>query len=239
MKRRRRPWRRDRRGRSGFTLIETLIATLLMAIILGALATLTAQWLPNWNRGFARLQRTELSGRGLERIVADLAAAQFIPAYGDAKGGPLFDGGELSVTFVRSSLGPNARPGLEIVRIAETADARGLAVVRMRAPFAPVAPDASLDRLAFADPTVLMRTPYRLSFAYAGADRVWRDGWRGQTELPRQVRLTVRDAASSRALAISTVATLHVNAPAESVRLKNTATPATKNAQDSGGGFKP
>lgn len=33
--------------RSGFTLIEALVATLLMSIILTALATVTAQWLPN------------------------------------------------------------------------------------------------------------------------------------------------------------------------------------------------
>jgi general secretion pathway protein J len=230
---------RDRRGCSGFTLIETLIATLLMAIILGALATITAQWLPNWNRGFARLQRAELSGRGLERIVADLAAAQFIPAFGDAKSGPLFDGGELSVTFVRSSLGPNARPGLEIVRIAEAADVRGLAVVRMRAPFAPLLPGASLDGLAFADPIALMRAPYRLTFAYAGADRVWRDSWRGGSDLPRLIRLTIRDAASSRTLALSTIATVHVNAPAEGVLQKNAATPATKNPQNRGDGLKP
>jgi general secretion pathway protein J len=234
-----REWRpRRQRSLSGFTLIETLIATLLMAIILGTLATLTAQWLPNWNRGLARLQRAELSGRGLERVVADLAAAQFIPARGDAKGGPLFDGGELSVTFVRSSLGPNARPGLEIVRIAEAADVRGRALVRMQVPFAPLAADASLDRLAFAEPTVLMRAPYRLTFAYAGTDRVWRDTWRGQAQLPRQIRLTVRDAATSRALTISTAATVHVNASAESVTAKN-ATPATKGAQDRGDGLKP
>jgi general secretion pathway protein J len=239
MNRRRRLPPHEGRGCSGFTLIETLIATLLMAIILGALATITAQWLPNWNRGFARLQRAELSGRGLERIVADLAAARFIPAFGDAKSGPLFDGGELSVTFVRSSLGPNARPGLEIVRIAEAADARGLAVVRMRAPFAPLLPGANLDLLAFTDPIVLMRAPYRLTFAYAGTDRVWRDSWRGGSELPRLIRLTIRDAASSRTLALSTITTVHVNAPAESVLLKNAATPATKNAQDRGDGHKP
>lgn len=230
---------RDRRGCSGFTLIETLIATLLMAIILGALATITAQWLPNWNRGFARLQRAELSGRGLERIVADLAAAQFIPAFGDAKSGPLFDGGELSITFVRSSLGPNARPGLEIVRIAEAADARGLAVVRVRAPFVPLLPGASLDGIAFADPIVLMRAPYRLTFAYAGADRVWRDSWRGGSELPTLIRLTIRDAASSRTLALSTITTVHVNAPAEGVLQKTAATPATKSPQNRGDGLKP
>ncbi len=36
------------------------VATLLMAMILGTLTTVTAQWLPNWNRRFARVQRTEL-----------------------------------------------------------------------------------------------------------------------------------------------------------------------------------
>ena len=41
-------------GECGFTLIETLAALALTGLVLSALATLTAQWLPNWNRGFAR-----------------------------------------------------------------------------------------------------------------------------------------------------------------------------------------
>src|SRR5438067_1558613 len=36
---------------AGFTLIETLIAMALMSAILAALSIVTAQWLPNWNRG--------------------------------------------------------------------------------------------------------------------------------------------------------------------------------------------
>ena len=59
---------------AGFTLIEMLVAMVLMVGILAALATVTAQWLPNWNRGFAHVQRTELFGRGIERLVADLSA---------------------------------------------------------------------------------------------------------------------------------------------------------------------
>src|ERR1700694_5384699 len=106
MKRRR---SRKRTSIAGFTLIETLIATALMVAILAALATVTAQWLPNWNRGFARVQRTELAAIGLERVVADLAAAEFVPPHGETRG-PLFEGAALSVTFVRSALGPNTRP---------------------------------------------------------------------------------------------------------------------------------
>jgi general secretion pathway protein J len=213
-------WTRCKRSRvAGFTLIEALIATVLMVAILAALATITAQWLPNWNRGLARVQRMELNGIGLERIVADLAAAQFIPSHSEAKG-PLFDGTELSVTFVRSALGPNARQGLEIVQIGETADARGLAVVRATAPFAPVAP-GSFILPQFANPVVLMRAPYRISFAYAGADRAWHKGWHDLPNLPRAVRVQVRDGRNEQILALSTATMVHVNVAAECASANN------------------
>ncbi|HLN09771.1 MAG TPA: hypothetical protein VK281_12565, partial [Xanthobacteraceae bacterium] len=169
----------------------------------------------------ARVQRTELAGIGLERVVADLAAAEFVTANADAKG-PLFEGAELAVSFVRSAIGPNARPGLEIVRIAETADARGLALVRMRTPFAPLALDRRLDSLPFSDLVVLLRAPYRMSFSYAGTDRVWSDTWRN-TRLPTAVRVTLRDAATAEPLAISTATLIHINLAAQCVKPQNAA----------------
>ena len=72
--------RSKRQSVAGFTLLEALISTALMAAILGAMATVTAQWLPNWNRGLAAISRNELLALGLERLVADLAAAEFDPA---------------------------------------------------------------------------------------------------------------------------------------------------------------
>ena len=36
---------------------------------------------------------------------------------------PLFEGRELSVTFIRTAVGPNTRPGLEIIRLIEKSDA--------------------------------------------------------------------------------------------------------------------
>src|SRR4051794_16293478 len=105
----------------GFTLIETLVALALMGLVLSAVASLTAQWLPNWNRGLERIQRGELIGIGLQRIGADLAAAEYVSPNRDTRK-PLFDGSELSVTFVRTALGPNAGPGLDVVRIGETSD---------------------------------------------------------------------------------------------------------------------
>ena len=208
--------RRARRCRSrnaGFTLVEALVATLLMAFILGALATVTGQWLPNWDRGLLRAQRVELFAAGLERLVGDLAAAEIVAA-GGANDVPLFDGAELSVTLVRTTLGPNTANGLEVVRVAETSDARGPALVRMTAPFVPMAAGArDADQLHFSNPVVVIRAPYRVSFSYAGADGVWRDTWRGAKQLPRAVRVSVRDAATSRTLALSTSTFVHAEVP--------------------------
>ena len=212
--------RRAPAGEAGFTLVEVLLATLLMTVILAALATVTAQWLPNWNRGMARVQRAERLAMGLDRIVADLSVAETIPVNGDAKT-PLFEGSELAVTFLRTAVGPNARPGLEIIRLIEKADSQGLAMVRERAPFTPMPSDA---QIRFADQVVLIRAPLRVSFSYAGPDQVWQPDWRGKRQLPDMVRVTVRDSATGQVLAVSRAAAVHVNAPAECVRAKNPAT---------------
>jgi general secretion pathway protein J len=140
-----------------------------------------------------------------------------VPMSGNGKR-PLFDGGELAVTFVRTAVGPNIRPGLEIIRLIEKADAEGLALVRERAPFRPMPADA---QIRFADQVVLVRAPYRVSFAYAGPDQVWQPTWRDQTQLPSQVRVSVRDATTGQLLAVSSAAIVHVNAPADCARAKN------------------
>jgi general secretion pathway protein J len=211
--------RRRLADEAGFTLIEVLMATLLMTVILAALATVTSQWLPNWNRGMARVQRAERLALGLDRLVADLSVAAMIPMNGDAKT-PLFEGSELAVTFVRSAVGPNTRPGLEIVRLVEKADGQGLAMVRERAPFAPMPSDA---QIRFADQVVLIRSPLRVTFSYAGPDQVWQPNWRGQMQLPDRIRIAVRDGATGQVLGVSSATILHVNAWAECARAKNAA----------------
>ena len=211
--------RRALANQAGFTLIEVLVATLLMTVILAALATVTAQWLPNWNRGMARVQRAERLALGLDRIVADLSVAEMVPINGDARV-PLFEGSELAVTFVRTAVGPNTRPGLEIIRLIEKADSRGLAMVRERAPFAPMPRDA---QIRFADQVVLIRSPYRVTFSYAGPDQVWQPDWRSQMQLPDRIRILVRDGATGQVLGVSSAALVHANAWAECARAKSAA----------------
>lgn len=203
------------RGAAGFTLIEALASVALMSFILLLLGVVTGQWLPNWHRGFGRLQTLEMLGVGLRRVVADLEAAEWITANSQSKF-PLFIGDAASVTFVRTAIGPDATPHLEFVNLAEIADERGFALVRSRARFTPLAQDTPLAaQLRLVDPVVLVRAPFRISFAFAGADRAWRDTWRNDAVLPTTVRIQVRDAATAQILSVSTATLLHVDLPAE------------------------
>jgi general secretion pathway protein J len=204
-----------REGERGFTLIETLVALALTGLVLSALASITAQWLPNWNRGVDRIQRSEIVGIALQRIGADLAAAEYVPPDRDRKR-PLFDGSELSVTFVRTALGPNAGTGLDVVRVGETTDHGELVTIRSRTSFRPLPPGSSLsEQIHFSDHVVLLRPPFRLSFAYAGQDMIWRNSWHDAEQLPTAIKLTVRDAASQRILSVSTVTPVHVQLSAD------------------------
>ncbi len=203
--------RHVRRSVAGFTLLEAMLAVALMAAIVLALATITAQWLPNWRRGFASLQSADLLSLGLERIVADVSSAEFVTPSG-ATEQPLFYGEALSLIFVRSALDPGSRPSLEVVRLAEAVDERGFAIVRTRARFTPLPPGVAATQYPFADPVVLVRAPFRVSFAYSGPDRVWVDAWGPNDKLPDAVRVTVRDSASDQVLAASTATRLKVTA---------------------------
>jgi general secretion pathway protein J len=210
------PMRQLRPAENGFTLLEALIAVGLLALLLATLATVTAQWMRGWKAGFDRTQSADLLGLGLDRIVADIGAAKFISP-GQADKHPIFQGSDSSVTFVRSAIGPNAPDGLEIVRLAEIDDARGRILVRTRTAFTPSVTTEALEGgdIEFTNPVVLIRPPFRVSFAFAGRDRFWRETWSSAGQLPDAVRVTVRDALTDEILPVSTAALVNVNAPAE------------------------
>ena len=145
---------------AGFSLIEAMATLALTATIIVALSSVAGQWLPNWRRGFVDLQRADLLGVGLERLVDDLSAAEYVTPSGGALG-PLFDGDASSVTFVRSAIGPDAYPHLEIVRMAEIKEDRGLAMVRTRARFAPARRLGRLSPSAILSPSFARPSTFR------------------------------------------------------------------------------
>jgi general secretion pathway protein J len=206
-----------RSGEAGFTLLEMLIATMLMVFILTSLATVTAQWLPNWHHGMARVERDERFAYSLNRIVGDLSVAEFVTVNSAAKT-PFFDGSELAVTFVRTAVGPNAHPGLEVVRFHEVGDTYGPSLLRDQATFTPMSAGA---QVRFTDPVVLIRAPYRVTFAYSGSDGTWQPTWQNAAQLPTKIRIAVRDGATQQRLAVSTAALVHIDTPADCVQSKS------------------
>ena len=113
-------------------------------------------------------------------------------------------------------------PGLEIIRIGEAGSERGPVMVRMRAPFVPIVQGVN-DR---DHPPLPIRScwcarPIVSRFSYAGADRVWQPVWRDAQQLPRAIRVTLRDAATQRTLSASTAALVHAELPASCVQAKS------------------
>jgi general secretion pathway protein J len=199
---------------AGFTLLETLISILLMGIILAALGTITTHWLRSWNGGFERLQRVQLLSAGLDQLTDDLSEALFVSVV-PGNSSPLFDGDDTSVTFVRTILAPNSGDGLQVVRIAQSSDDAGPTLVRSTAPLAGGTREvAGAEALVFVNPVVVMRSPYRVSFSYAGPDRLWRDRWQNQLMLPRAIRIQVRDDATSTLLTSTTSTLVYTELPA-------------------------
>jgi general secretion pathway protein J len=199
------------KGIEGFTLLETLIALLLLGLVASMLASVTAEWLPNWKRGLVRARLSEKAAIALDRLVTDLSAAQYVSLTRQG-GAPLFDGDEQSVTFLRSAIGPNGSRGLEIIRIAEITDDIGPALVRMRSPFKPYDnADFSIRQIPFAEPVVLLRAPLHITFGFANSEGKWQKTWRNAGTLPTVVRFLVRDDNADRTALISTAARINVD----------------------------
>lgn len=203
---------------AGFTLVEALAATALLGAIMAAIATITTQWMPNWNRGLSGLRQVDQVGIALERIAADLSAAEFVPI-GRGSRQPFFEGTDRSAVFLRTAIGPYAEPRLEVIRIAEIAGERGPILVRTRANYVRGAAD-SHNQLSFRDPVILLRAPLRLSMSYAGPDRAWQKNWRDHAVLPKAVKLTVGDDASGGRLSITTTTPIRAELPAGCVGAK-------------------
>ena len=91
----------------------------------------------------------------------------------------------------------------------------GATLVRVRVPYVPSIEEGQPN---FADPVVVVRPPYRVTFSYSGKDRIWRDTWRGEAQLPKAIRLQVRDAATSRILSSSTAMLIHAELPSDCAR---------------------
>jgi len=194
-----------------------MIAMLLMAIILSALSNIISQWLPPWDRRIDRIQRDETLSVGLDRLIADISAAQFVPFNSNTMR-PLFAGTDSSLIFVRTAIGPNASRGLDIVNIKEMEGENGLQLARSSREFAPLdITGTRIDEIEFRSSTFVFPERFHVSFAYADHDGIWRTAWQNANVLPSVVRLTVRSRENGVDRSFSTLAKIRVDTPAAAV----------------------
>lgn len=200
-------------ARAGFSILEGLVALALTGLIMAGISALVAQWMPVWNRGFHSVQQADLHALALDRIVADLAEARYVA--GSRQDDTLFfNGAPDAVTFVRPTLDPGERPGLEVVRISSARDRTGLRLVRRRARFTPLPPGVSAAQdLRFSSLAILLRAGARIAFSYVDAEGRWRATWDDPAVLPSRVRIEIRDPSNAQ-LVLSTTAIIRAEAPA-------------------------
>jgi general secretion pathway protein J len=56
-----------------------------------------------------------------------------------------------------------------------------------------------------------------VSFSYAGEDRVWHDRWPLSIQLPKAIRVRLRDAGTDRTLTVSTATAVHADMPPDCI----------------------
>jgi general secretion pathway protein J len=162
----------------------------------------------------------------MERLARDFGAASYAaltPSGGPGKRpeerpAPIaFDGSAERLVFVTASA-VGARAALEeivtfSIEPAAKDDAR---LVRRRAPW--LGPRAGLEAAKPQDAVILLEGRFDMSFAYAHIEdgaASWRDEWRGEAELPRLVRLDLRDRETGERLFPGAEFVLRADAPAD------------------------
>jgi prepilin-type N-terminal cleavage/methylation domain-containing protein len=211
----------------GFTLLETLTALVIAAVIILATTGLLHDVLLHFDRGTRRVTEAEHLLQAVHRLAGDFASARFIlrpnapgPSGPAQSPGVLFTGDPSSVTFVAAGgvmVGPQ---GEEMIKLSVEVDGEVSRLVRRRAAWRE--PHAHFEETPPQDPVVLLEGRVDISFTYGrmtpeGA-LTWSDNWTGEYGLPRLVRVIVREPNSGVDLLAEAPFLIRADAPAACAR---------------------
>jgi prepilin-type N-terminal cleavage/methylation domain-containing protein len=220
----------------GFTLLETLTALAVAAVIIVATTGLLHDVLLHFDRGTRRVTEAEHLLQAVYRLAGDFASARFIvrpslPGASAPQGaGVLFIGDPSSMTFVAAG-GVMAGPqGEELIKLSVEVDGEVSRLVRRRAAWRE--PHAHFEDLPPQDPVVMLEGRVDISFTYGRLSPqgalTWSDSWTGEFGLPRLVRVIVREPNSGVDLLAEAPFLVRADAPAACAR---TAQPPTNGGQ--------
>jgi prepilin-type N-terminal cleavage/methylation domain-containing protein len=199
---------RDSSG--GFTLLELLAALAVGSVVLAAVAGLIRNVGLSFEAGTRNVGHAERLLLGLERMTADLASARFLLKTTDQGVRSIFAGGPRNLAFVSAAGVTSASMGEEMVLLDVEEAGEVSRLVRRRLPWLGHRTPADVKPR---DAVVLLEGPLRISFAYADRALVWTDRWIDKPDLPRYVRMVLRDRATGAVLFHAPDFEIRANAP--------------------------
>ena len=202
-----------RKGRAGFTLIESLAALAITSLVVLSCGALLRESGYFFDRGTRAIDETERFAWAVNRLKRDFASARFVPEAGAKAAAAAFAGQSAKVVFVAA--GREASVGEEVVEYAAEPIDGGEQLVRRRAPWP--GPSSRLSDIEPQDPVLLLRGSFSISFVYAQSAQdgalVWRDEWTGADGLPHAVRVKLIDSATGADFLAADEFAIRANAP--------------------------
>ncbi|HEX3096507.1 MAG TPA: prepilin-type N-terminal cleavage/methylation domain-containing protein [Usitatibacter sp.] len=189
-----------RRRQSGFTLIELVVALVLLGAMMSLLYSGLTFALRSWDAGDANGRRAADRRLGENFLRRELSET-FPMRWKDATAlRYAFDGQDQVLRFVSTRAAGVAQGGLALVQVdveADPKDPKAKNLVMRRAVAAgDVADFSSLDRV---DPTLLVENVDAVAFSYFGSENdfvepKWSDQWQIQSRMPAMIRVRLHDA---------------------------------------------
>jgi prepilin-type N-terminal cleavage/methylation domain-containing protein len=247
---------KERERRAGFTLIETLAAVAVAASIIAATVGLIHHVALYFDRGVRGVNDAERFALATDRLARDFGAIRFVTEKkegaasqrrdapsgkdqakdprNDAKKPPApvaFDGGAKKVIFVSASaIGALAATEEVLTLSVESLRDEMTQLVRRRAAW--LGPRSGLYASQAEDEVVLLKGRYDISFSFARVDAkgalTWSNVWRGETELPRLIRLNLQDPATGASLIAGADFIVRTDAPPACAQARANCLPGKK-----------
>lgn len=210
-------------SRAGFTLVETLAALAIGAVIILSAGALIHQSVFFFDRGTRSVDQSEQLALAVDSLTRDFGAVRFVLQKNVGGIGAAFIGSPASedapakISFVTGG-GKAAGPqGEEVISISVEEGDGFAQIVRRRSAWS--GPRMHLEDAQPDDAVVLLKGKYDISFSFAEAtdsgQAIWHDSWTGEKGLPHAVRLNLRDSETGENLLAGSEFPIHADAPAD------------------------
>lgn len=183
-------------GSGGFTLIEILIALVLMALVMATLTSAMRIVGGSWERGEAQTAANEQMARSHAFLRREWMRLERIYWGEEGQEVIAIDGDESSLRYIVAEPPFPAEPGLYAIELKIEKYRGGQALIRSRIAFYPDTEDLEhFKKLEFIDPVVLAEGAIEFTLAYADPEDLedWAARWSEENRFPGLIRLEALD----------------------------------------------